>query len=385
MKILITNLFIKEYTGSEINCLEISRCLKNMGHTPYVYTFYKENPLCAEFEKNKIFVSDQYEDIINIEFDLIWNQHSQVLNYLLFRRIKYKNILFSSLSPFEELEYPSYYVNQLPLVLANSKETKNKLVQLGVKPELINIFFNSVDLDYFKASKKESVSPIKALCISNHPPEELLNLKVFTNNNFSIDFIGQNSGEYKLVTPDVLNNYNLIISIGKTVQYAIALNIPIYCYDQFGGPGFITQNNCEIALNHNFSGRGFSKKTTSEIYNELISVSPNIEELNLLLSNKFNLKKNILEVLTKINHLSTPPIAIVDHQAAQFKKIFIHYIDMQKAVKYRDGIIRQQIIEIDKNKTGLTLLNNELNWITNSKWWKLRALIYSLLPKRLRV
>ena len=46
-----------------------------------------------------------------------------------------------------------------------------------------------------------------------------------------------------------------MISIGKSVIYAIAQRRPVFMYDHFGGDGWLTRDNFATNLYHNFSGR----------------------------------------------------------------------------------------------------------------------------------
>jgi len=48
--------------------------------------------------------------------------------------------------------------------------------------------------------------------------------------------------------------------------------VPVYLYDHFGGCGWLTEDNFALAEWHNFSGRGFGKKSTASISRELANV-----------------------------------------------------------------------------------------------------------------
>ncbi|PJG86508.1 hypothetical protein CVP05_01505 [Conservatibacter flavescens] len=72
------------------------------------------------------------------------------------------------------------------------------------------------------------------------------------------------------VNPALIASYDVIISIGKTVQYALLGHKPVYCYDHFGGCGYLNADNFDKAKWHNFSGRGFDKKTAEQIASELV-------------------------------------------------------------------------------------------------------------------
>jgi len=53
------------------------------------------------------------------------------------------------------------------------------------------------------------------------------------------------------------------------VQYCLLSQTPVYVYDHFGGPGYLTDENYTMAKHYNFSGRGFTKKTDRQIVKEI--------------------------------------------------------------------------------------------------------------------
>ena len=119
---------------------------------------------------------------------------------------------------------------------------------------------------------QNSISPSRIGVISNHPPQEISEFsKLAFGNGRLVEFVGQKAN-HVYVDPDIINKYDLIISIGKTVQYCFSLKVPIYCYDHFGGPGFITPDNIQFEEFYNFSGRGTDRKLSGqEIFNDISS------------------------------------------------------------------------------------------------------------------
>jgi hypothetical protein len=81
--------------------------------------------------------------------------------------------------------------------------------------------------------------------------------------------------KYILITSKILLQYDAIITIGKTAQFALALGIPLYNYDYFGGPGWITPHNLDLEESYNFAGRKMNhnelQKDSETIAKEIIS------------------------------------------------------------------------------------------------------------------
>ncbi|WP_416914340.1 hypothetical protein [Seohaeicola sp.] len=64
----------------------------------------------------------------------------------------------------------------------------------------------------------------------------------------------------------------MVLTIGKSVQYAMAARRPVYVYDRFGGPGWITSENFKNAEKFNFSGRCVGQeKRAEEIASEILA------------------------------------------------------------------------------------------------------------------
>jgi hypothetical protein len=155
------------------------------------------------------------------------------------------------------------------LFLANSHETATALKTYGVPEEKIYVFNNACPSSYRQISEGMK-SLKKVLIVSNHAPAEILEAaSILREAGISVAHIGLDA-EQRLVTPSLLNDYDAVITIGKTVQYCILSSLPVYVYDHFGGPGWLSEENIEKAEWHNHSGRCTrEKKTADQIASEI--------------------------------------------------------------------------------------------------------------------
>ena len=99
----------------------------------------------------------------------------------------------------------------------------------------------------------------KIAIISNHIPQELLELKEKMGGYYQVDLIGLGY-RTEQVNAEFLQQYDLVITIGRTVPRCLAMGVPVYVYDYLGGPGYLTEANFSLAERNNFSGRGFEKR-----------------------------------------------------------------------------------------------------------------------------
>lgn len=310
-KILITNFEMRQFAGSEINAATIAKRFKELGYEVYMLAMYFGEPLYTEVKENFDYIIDIKKndfDFTNIEFDIVWAHHSFLLNWLIFEKgLKAKRIIASSLSPVVPFEFIPNYANDLSLVLANSKETKEALINEGIKE--VHVLENYSFKKYFE--QENDIKSLKNIAIvSNHIPQEVKEAKkLLESNGYNVQIYGI-EGKRELIDDKILKKYDVIISIGKTVQYAMSLQIPIYVYDIHGGEGYITLENLEKNREKNFSGRGFEKKSAKQIYTEIIEnfsktleIMPKIKEYayqNFCFENNID---KIIEIIENKNEI----------------------------------------------------------------------------------
>lgn len=399
MNILITNFEIKQYSGSEINAATIAKRFKELGHTVYMAALDFGDPLLSKVKEESfdilINLLDGDFDFSSIEFDIVWAHHSFMLDWLIFEKgLKAKKIVNSSLSAVETFEVPPVYANDINMSIANSKETESKLKEYGITNTYLleNYSFKS----YFE--NNISIKELKRIAIvSNHVPKEILEVvKKLEENNYETQIFGI-EGKKELITDEVLKNYDVIITIGKTVQYAMSLKIPVYIYDRFGGPGYLTMENMEINRAHNFSGRGYNKKTVDEIYTEITEqFSLELEQLEKIkeyAKDNFCLEDKIDDVVKKLNDMENINL---DYIRTKYKRYSRNIILSKKVAEYlqrRNLSNLQETIETrnenenlkqENNKMQETInkLNNELQCIKNSRSWKYITRIRKILNRK---
>ncbi|WP_225340693.1 glycosyltransferase [Lysinibacillus capsici] len=308
--ILLTCHSLVDYAGAEINATSLAIQLEECGFDVEIATLQFGYPIKDLINKKKITVKNiLIEELEKKEYDIIWSHHVPILNYLILEKeIKAEKVIFSSLSPFEPLEFPPIYANELTLCLANSMETYNQLKVEGVNEEKIRLFPNYAPKSYFEKSRKEFKEKINRVCIvSNHVTAELQELyNYLEQEQIELDIYGINYTPIE-ITEELLLNYDAVITIGKTVQYCLALKIPVFCYDVHGGPGWINEKNYDKAKYYNFSGRGFGQKyNTEEIKKQIIKgYNDTLKSVDLLYQkaiDEFNLEKNIYILLSEIRN-----------------------------------------------------------------------------------
>lgn len=404
MKILITNFEIKNYSGSEINAVTIYKRLKELGHTVYLAALDFDFPLLSEIiddVDSLINILDGDFDFSSVVFDIVWAHQSFLLDWLIFDKgIRAKKVINSSLSPAEVLEVPPIYANEISMCIANSKETEENLQSYDIKN--IYLLENYSFEEYFK--RQININKLKNIAIvSNHVPNELLEaIEILKSLGYNVQIYGI-QGKQEFITDKVLDKYDLVITIGKTVQYAMSLKIPVYIYDKFGGPGYLTMENCEFNRAHNFSGRGYDKKDAKTIANEIIegfsSALSETDALKQYAKEHFCFEKKVDEVLYRLEQLSDVDLDSLKEKYCKYARNILESKRIAEYLQRKNLVIREREKQEIKDKyeqeinnlktqyghekevlsNQLATVENELNEIKISKAWKLVLIIRRIL------
>src|SRR5690606_34932125 len=163
---------------------------------------------------------------------------------------------FSSLSPYELLECPPLYADSLTHVLANSHETREVIEGYGIPAGSITVMPNCITREWESHGlRRLPAAPRKLAVVSNHVPAEVM-AAISRLQGAGVQVVIHGHGhDARRVSPALLADVDVVLTIGRTTQAALSQGIPVYCYDRFGGPGYITTDNFERAAFYNFSGR----------------------------------------------------------------------------------------------------------------------------------
>ncbi len=384
--ILITQNHMVNLGGSELVTLElIDFFLENKANV-YLYVAIMGGEVEKLLKKRKgvtICIANTSSlkiDKINFEYVII--HHSLIPESLLWRVYNGKfngKIIWQHMSSYLVLEQP--FLHKLEseisdIVLFNSKETEIELSKrINIPKEKKMVFANPVPDYFYKQTRNNSTQLKKVLVISNHPPIEVIKaLDLLSKEGIETEIVGIKNKQ-KVVNPNLLINADVVISIGKTVQYCIAVNTPIYCYDHFGGPGFLNSTNFAMAKKYNFSGRGFKEKTATVIYREIknqhLQSQKDINTIRKKHGEEFKLSVTmqvLFDKLKKTRHTPKKPsiydiYSAIDIQEIRVSDIQTIYFQNQSINKYTDAIV--------SHREALKRHKNDLDYVRSSASWKI--------------
>jgi hypothetical protein len=277
---VLTNHF-SSFGGSEIVALEVALWFRGQGDDVILGANYINAPIDAHAQD--IHLTRQIETLELSDFDLVWCQHDllTLLPNAAFERAargKMPHFALVSLSPYEPYEHvDAALMRALSAELfANSPETSAALQNGGIGKRAgsrLKVFYNAAPATFWRevdAPQEMNMALRSATFISNHLPPELTDVRVL------LELAGIETlhfglgGECLLIRPEEIGATDAVITIGKSVIYAIAHRKPVYMYDRFGGDGWLTRANASASLAYNFSGRPTQRRLDADaLFREL--------------------------------------------------------------------------------------------------------------------
>lgn len=406
-KVLITNFAIRDFTGSEIDSLDIANYFLEQGYKVDIFTLNFNEPLKSKVSKEiSVYTYDNVDKLCN-HYDLIWAHHFPLLDYLLFNKeITATYINFVSLSSYDPLEFPPIYYEDLSNLCLLSNEAK-MTYENKIDLKNYSIFPNYIPNEFLDVKPKEVKALNKICIISNHVPEELEKCaEILNNEGIKTDIYGMRH-KFVKITPELIKEYDLVITIGKSVLYALYLKIPCLVYDHFGGDLFINKENIANSFDFNFSGRASRIKLSADEIHQYIkeNFEENLKSLDdnynfviqncLLETNMKNILKKVYEKQVDFDSLYKKYGYLKNYTEAYVRDVFyrnnMHQIELSNNINNLEKIsfLNKQVEDLNKEKDNfykqMVEMNNEITKITNSKSWHLTKIfrgIYRVFNKK---
>lgn len=281
-RILLCTNHLFRWAGSEVVLLELAEEAASYGLSVSVLANEFSGSVKKELKKvtNKLYTTEK--DIDLFSFDIIYSQH-HISSLLVEKALSDSNekmgrfpfLIYNHLSSFDPYEVPGPFIERslADLILANSRETANKLAEYGKPFDSTQVFANPAPQRFMNAKPLNSNELSKLLVISNHLPGEIKKaVKILEKANIQTTIVGRKFRQDR-VTPSLIAQHDALVTIGKSVQYSMLSSRPVYCYDHFGGPGWLDSlEKFQLASEYNFSGRCTRNvRSSSTIANELIN------------------------------------------------------------------------------------------------------------------
>ncbi|MBL6456048.1 hypothetical protein JMJ55_11990 [Belnapia sp. T6] len=197
-----------------------------------------------------------------LTYDVVWIQTRMeaLLDYAPHPEDRERTLFaFAHLDLGWSLTQPGVVLEELlaDAVIVTGEEARAHFTAAGLPPALIRPFRNAAPARFHRPPGLPRPALRRLLIVSNHAPEEVLAAAALLRaRGITVEHWGAGGDvQGRRLEPAALEDADAVLTIGKTVPYALAMRLPAYVYDHFGGPGWLTEVNFAAAAAANFSGR----------------------------------------------------------------------------------------------------------------------------------
>ena len=291
-RILLAAHALRGFTGSEIHVSELATFFRDQEASVTCLAMELGDPMASELRVQGVKVINHWQLSREVrEFDLVWSHHETIFLWLhLVHRVRARRHLHGLLSWQQKIErvplIPRHLENGNLRFVANATETRDAAARKSGRND-ITVMPNFVPAPFartFRGTLPEK--PERIAVVSNHVPAEVLEAsELLEQRGFAVTIFGMGH-TYTRLNETTLLGFDIVITIGKTVQYGLTQGIPVFVYDRFGGPGYIHPVDIDAHAAQNFSGRSEPRRLTAEeICRDLVDGYPaaceNVEQLRI--------------------------------------------------------------------------------------------------------
>jgi hypothetical protein len=315
-----------EWAGSELFALEIYEDLRRRNLTVNLFSPFV-NPVFAQSAlENWRHIITEPSKINLASYDLVIVLHQTASRFL---HLQDQNALLGTarpvfayfhLSPTEPFEAPGLFGQKLfaDMVYANSEETRAQLSTYGLTN--VEVFENPAP-DRFTSTRAPSETLQSLLSVSSHLPHELAQaFEILSASGVTVYRIGKPENPRR-VRPYDICDHDAVVTIGKTVQYALRGKRAVFCYDHYQGPGWIGPDFAETAQT-NFSGRTHRiRRTPEQLAADIIdgyqAATAWVQQSGEAASARYKLEHKLDDLIGKVRGLKARDLTSMDFQDVQ--------------------------------------------------------------------
>lgn len=259
MRILMTNLRLTWYSGSDTYLYTLGKELMKRGHRVGIYSPNISPILQGRRFKEAGFeviesLEKEVNKVNNLDFDIIHGQHNIVLSNV-HNVLSKVPVIFVSHGVLPEPEkYPRDVL--ISKYIAVSEEVLEYQFK-DIAKEKKEIIRNPIDTDRYYYAPKKVGKNLKILIVSNYYNNEWNGREIWEAAkilNAEIDVIGTN-GKMTFETEKIIKDCDIAIGLGRSILEVMSMGKPVIVGDYNGYDGVLTPTNYLKIRKSNFSGR----------------------------------------------------------------------------------------------------------------------------------
>lgn len=398
--LLVVRSFVPPFGGGKLLAVSIVRTLRAAGADVTFAALRTDAEFCENFrDLGPIEVlTDDLRPMIGRSFDLVLTHQWDVTGLLLLEcGVEFRHLALLSLSSFLPGEGIFGFDEKADaLVFESSHNQEAQAASLARCPAPRLVLRNALPAEWFDGRAEPAPDkPRRIAIISNHRTAELIDLhERLERAGVSVSWTGR-GGEPQLVDPAFIDRHDAVVSIGGSVQKSMVRGVPVYCYDRFGGPGYITPETYAKAEHFNYSGRCCFRKIEGavlleEVLGSYAAVRAKSDELLSIARARYSLDERLAE-LAGLLPLQTEARSFLGPEHDNLRRLF-HF---QANAQFSMPVFAPGYMVSRQQKPGLRMVRVHLAAASGSivdvasRWSVPRYLFLSEIPTaflfRLRV
>jgi len=261
---------LHEYAGAQLVMADLARTLGARGVRVTVAAIDVNRDFAEGFSEfqDAVEMASDPTPLLGRRFDLVYAHNWMAWGIALLEcDVRFRFLVLASLSRFSGTEALWGITDDADtLHFVSPRALRDARESLGDRPPRTMVTNNPLPPEWFGPLRPPRPARLSRIAIvSNHvPPEDSEAAALLREAGITVEEIGK-GGTPRLVTPELIDGVDAVVTIGHTVQKALSRGVPAFCYDHYGGPGYILPGNAEQAADDTFSGRGSSIRGGAEI------------------------------------------------------------------------------------------------------------------------
>ncbi|MCF6170154.1 MAG: glycosyltransferase [Bacteroidales bacterium] len=259
MKVLITNIWLHSYGGTEVYVRDLACALHKHGFHVEVYSPVL-GPIAKEIRDEGVHVVDAVEELKE-QPDIIHAQHfipaMEVIS--VFPDVPVVYFLHDRT---HLVDTPPKYSRILKYVAVDYNCLDRLIIDNQIEKEDTEVLFNWVDTSRFKLRNHFSDKPLKALVFSNYATKDnyfQLVREACAEKGIELDGIGIGLKNAIHKPENLLINYDIVFAKAKAAMEALATGAAVVLCDTHGLGGMVTVENIGHFRKYNFGMKTLSR------------------------------------------------------------------------------------------------------------------------------
>jgi glycosyltransferase involved in cell wall biosynthesis len=265
LKVLITNVVLAQYSGTETYTRDIALGLLERGHSPFVYTHRVAGPALDLRQATIPVVTDLGE--LTVRPDIIHGHHNLETLTALIRYRDVPAVYFVHDSTAWQ-DVPPIHPRILRYVAVDHNCRDRMILEYGVPEEKHVVLPNAVDLSKFRPRSPLPERPARALVFSNYAQEgpHLQAIRdACAECGLKLDVVGDGVNNGCSRPEEILGAYDIVFAKARCALEALATGCAVIVCDTKGAGPMVTSRDVDRLRELNFGRRALVNPVEAQV------------------------------------------------------------------------------------------------------------------------